>query len=45
MEKELAKEQNPLVRGDGNAKYSMTAVIAGAILNIILDYTFMYVFS
>lgn len=36
---------NPLVRGDGNARYSMTAVIAGAILNIILDYTFMYVFS
>ena len=36
---------NPLVRGDGNARYSMTAVIAGAILNIILDYTFMYVFG
>lgn len=36
---------NPLVRGDGNAKYSMTAIVAGAILNIILDYTFMYVFE
>ena len=36
---------NPLVRGDGNARYSMTAVITGAILNIILDYTFMYVFG
>ena len=36
---------NPLVRGDGNARYSMAAVITGAILNIILDYTFMYVFS
>ena len=34
---------NPLVRGDGNAKYSMTAIITSAILNIILDYTFMYV--
>ncbi|MBD5136738.1 MAG: MATE family efflux transporter [Lachnospiraceae bacterium] len=36
---------NPLVRGDGNARYSMTAIITGAIINIILDYTFMYVFS
>ena len=36
---------SPLVRGDGNARYSMTAFVAGAILNIILDYTFMYVFS
>ena len=34
---------NPLVRGDGNARYSMFAIITGAILNIILDYTFMYV--
>ena len=33
------------VCGDGNARYSMTAVVAGAILNIILDYAFMYVFS
>ena len=29
---------NPLVRGAGNARYSMAAVITGAILNIILDY-------
>lgn len=36
---------NPLVRGDGNARYSMISIIVGAVLNIILDYTFMYVFD
>lgn len=36
---------NPLVRGDGNARYSMATIVTGAILNIILDYTFMYVFD
>ena len=41
----LSTGTNPLVRGDGNAKYSMAAIITGAILNIILDYTFMYVFG
>lgn len=36
---------NPLVRGDGNARYSMVTIVTGAILNIILDYIFMYVFE
>lgn len=36
---------NPLVRADGNAKYSMLAVVTGAVINIILDAVFMYVFD
>jgi len=36
---------NPLVRGDGNAKYSMLALVTGAVTNIILDAIFMYVFE
>lgn len=36
---------NPLVRGDGNAKFSMIAVVTGAVINIILDVAFMYVFE
>ena len=35
----------PLVRGDGNAKYSMFAVVFGAILDALLDYFFMGVFG
>ncbi len=34
-----------LVRGDGNAKFSMIAVVTGAVINIILDAAFMYVFE
>ena len=41
----FATGANPLVRGDGNAKYAMGSVITGAILNIVLDYTFMYIFE
>ncbi len=36
---------NPLVRADGNAKYSMIAVVTGAVLNIILDPLFIFVFD
>ena len=35
---------NPLVRADGNAAYSMMAVITGAVLNTILDPLFIFVF-
>ena len=35
---------NPLVRADGNARYSMMAIIVGAVLNTILDPLFMFVF-
>lgn len=36
---------NPLVRGDGNAKYSMLAIVTGAVINIVLDALFMYGFE
>ena len=36
---------NPLVRGDGNAKYASASIITGAIVNIVLDYTFMFIFK
>ena len=36
---------NPLVRADGNAKYSMIAIVTGAVLNIILDPLFMFVYN
>ncbi|MGT2666959.1 MATE family efflux transporter [Streptococcus rifensis] len=36
---------NPLVRADGAAKYSMAAIIAGAVLNTILDPIFIFVFG
>ena len=33
---------SPLVRGDGASFYSMLSISAGAVVNIILDYVFMY---
>ena len=36
---------NPLVRADGNARYSMIAIVVGAILNTILDPLFMFVYN
>ena len=36
---------NPLVRGDGSPRYAMLSVIIGAVLNVILDYTFMFIFD
>lgn len=36
---------NPLVRADGSPKYSMMSIIIGAVLNIILDPIFMFVFG
>ena len=36
---------NPLVRADGNAKYSRIAIVIGAILNTILDPLFMFVYN
>ena len=36
---------NPIVRGDGSSTYSMTAVVTGGVLNIILDALFMYKFN
>lgn len=36
---------NPLVRADGSPKYSMMAIIVGAVLNTILDLVFMFIFG
>lgn len=36
---------NTLIRSDGNAKYSMIVMVAGAILNTILDPIFIFVFN
>lgn len=35
---------NSIIRADGNPKYAMTSMIAGAVLNIILDPIFIFVF-
>ncbi len=36
---------NNIVRAEGNARYSMNALIIGAVLNIVLDPIFMFVFD
>lgn len=36
---------NSIIRADGNPKYSMTSMIIGAVLNIILDPIFIFVFK
>ncbi|MBU5437350.1 MATE family efflux transporter [Tissierella sp. MSJ-40] len=36
---------NNLIRAEGNAKYSMNALIIGAVLNIIFDPIFMFTFG
>ena len=33
---------NSIIRADGNPKFAMTSMITGAVLNIILDYIFIY---
>ena len=36
---------NSIIRADGNPKYSMTSMVSGAILNIILDPIFIFIFK
>ena len=36
---------NSIIRADGNPKFAMTSMLAGAILNIILDPVFIFVFN
>ena len=36
---------NSIIRADGNPKYSMISMIAGAVLNLILDPIFIFVFN
>ena len=36
---------NSIIRADGNPKFAMISMIIGAVLNIILDYVFLFVFN
>ena len=36
---------NSIIRADGNPKYAMTSMLIGAILNIVLDPIFIFVFN
>ena len=36
---------NPVIRADGNPKFAMVSTLAGAVLNIILDPIFIFVFK
>ena len=36
---------NPIIRGDGSPKLAMAATLSGAILNMILDPIFIYIFK
>ena len=36
---------NSIIRADGNPQYAMTSMVAGAVLNIILDPIFIFVFK
>lgn len=36
---------NPIIRADGNPKFAMISTVAGAVINIILDPIFIFVFK
>lgn len=36
---------NPIIRADGSPRFAMTSTLAGAVLNIILDPVFIFVFK
>lgn len=36
---------NSIIRADGNPKYAMTSMVSGALLNVILDPIFIFVFN
>ena len=36
---------NSIIRADGNPKYAMTSMVSGAILNIVLDPIFIFIFN
>ena len=41
----FGQAMNPIIRGDGNPQMAMVATLSGAILNVILDPIFIYVFK
>ena len=40
----FGQAMNPIIRADGSPKFAMASTLAGAILNVILDPIFIYVF-
>ena len=40
----FGQAMNPIIRADGNPKFAMISTLAGAVLNIILDPVFIFVF-
>ena len=41
----FGQAMNPIIRADGNPKFAMVSTLAGAIINIILDPIFIFVFK
>ena len=40
----FGQAMNPIIRGDGNPKFAMGSTLAGAVINMILDPVFIFVF-
>ena len=40
----FGQAMNPIIRADGNPKFAMLSTLAGAVINIILDPVFIFVF-
>jgi len=41
----FGQAMNPVIRADGNPKFAMISTLAGAVINIILDPVFIFVFK
>ncbi len=41
----FGQAMNPIIRADGNPKFAMASTLTGAVLNIILDPVFIFVFK
>ena len=41
----FGQAMNPIIRADGNPKFAMVSTVAGAVINIILDPIFIFVFK
>lgn len=41
----FGQAMNPVIRADGNPKFAMASTLAGAVINIILDPVFIFVFK
>ena len=41
----FGQAMNPIIRADGNPKFAMVSTLAGAVINIILDPIFIFIFK